>query len=1164
MYEVSLTGDCPYPITYLLNKDATSVTVEIVRTSDSWVAKTWSFTPPDAHCTKGIHTDLSWDPANEVPVPGAGNYKLKVSATGAAVTGYNADPKLMPGVWEALNPDGTSAGWRTFGIAVNRDPNSELYGRVYIANYATSGTPSKAKGVYEFYGDGTLKGMLPVPSEGFGSSAPWGIEFDDDNHLYIEDRSSARYFQFTWNGTSWVQTATKLCQQGRGITVTGSGADFRIAETYWAQGASTIPPSNNSRIAFGTSESPAPPDIRSPLAYGAAIDDTFVGSCFVGTDLYIAGTVGAAPTTPEPGGISVWDTTGMLPWSGPAIRYPNYSRATGIDVRNGTVWLGRIAGLVVAGEYDYTDTRDTDVAHQTIYKFPLGDIATIDPYNSPPATFKTYGVGTAYTGNQWPYFVKADPAGNLALTGGTTWIGGTGYFFGVYEEPLGVPTAHTTTSRMEVYWPGEYVPEYISGGAVPGESAGNPIVADGATPTRVTVVAEDRNNTPTVNDIAAVRVHCPSVGWGTVAGGPSSGWPMTVRSRDGYQNTYWNDATVAVGSGAGWHTVKVYLWDVHYGDPPNGVPIQEGEFQMYVSGGKISGRITEGTTNYPAANVRVKTSYTDGNGETFTTEALTNSNGEYLIDATANPAVSIFLDQYPEWGSNPVRPGSTRPAEYNVMSNWPSGGDNDWASRTVSVTLGQTTTGVNGRVWPLAVTQVIYDWAVAAPKPGGRTVCLTGTVIRQAQDTARSHLGFNGYYWLYDTRYAGTVMSCKVWRNPADPEIVERDKVVVIGNYTKESGHSYGEITRDAALVPVVTAENQAMPNPYYMDNSSPMGWTVGRYQGFRDGVVTEAGADYFVAQFGAGPSSVTVRVDTPASTGVTVPVNGDRLDCIGMLDEYGAGGQRVLKPGKATDVDVVRTLTTIGDLKKTADGTRIFANVDSPAIVTYVDPGDTYQAGTSKYVWVESPDRTAALKVNTAGSATGPPWSYMPVDLQAGMKITNMKGLLVLPANSELVDAICDGSRELRLTQMPTVDTNVVDLPKFLSTNFRSYGGGWFGGQAPVVEGVGLNMEGLVVQVTGKVLGYGEDATAQWDWMYIEDGSNKPMEGGYTGVKVIRRWPLGLGAWPMSEADIGKQITVQGICANRWISGVGRVRMLLMRTGNFGADIDVSSWVSP
>ncbi|MGQ9580739.1 MAG: hypothetical protein ACUVT8_07315 [Armatimonadota bacterium] len=1192
VYEVSLTGNCPYQITYLLNKDATSVTVEIVRSSDGWVAKSWSFVTPDPQCTKGMHSDLQWDPASQNPVPPTGNYKVRVSATGAAVFGPGDPPdnKLLVPLWERLNPDGTSEGWRAYGIAINRDPNSELYGRIYVSNYSIAG--GKAKGVYEFYADGTLKGMLPAPTQGWGGSAPWGLDFDEDNNLYIEDRTNARYFQYKWDGTSWVQTETKLCQQGRGIAVTGKGETFRIAETYFAP---SVPPSTNTRIAFGKGATPAPPNIRSPLAYGAALDDTFIGACFVGKDLYIAGAVGGG-IYPETGEISVWDTDQMIPWQATPTRYPQYSRATGIDIYDGTVWLARIAGMIAKPpdeSYNYTDPRDTDIAHQTVYKFPLSEIATIDPYNNPPSSFKTYGVDTQYTGNKWPYFVKADPVGNVLLTGGhTTIIGTNAVFFGLYEEPLGIPTSHSTTSRMEIYWPGEYVPVFISGGAVPGDAVANPIIADGTTPTRITVVAEDRNNTPTVNDIASVRIHCPSLGWGVV-GDPATGWPMTLRSRDGYQNTYWNDATVARYSAAGWHTVKVYMYDVHYPQ----VPVQEGSFQIYVTGGKISGRITEGYTGYPAENITVKCSVTDAYG-TWTTEAVTDANGDYVIDATEGASNVVYPAQQPdEVYSGKTYPGVTYPAEFNVANahgatgSWPDNlGETDWPKSNISVTLGEMTTGVDGRVWPLVATQVVYKWSVGQYRPGGRTVCAMGIVTRQAADPSKNRKGFNGYYFIGDTKMLGVNMGVKVNVRAGDPDIVELDRVVVIGTYDKASGYSAGVVT--PTLTPVVLSHNNAQLPVRTMDRGQYFtGNVLYSYYRVLDAEVTAVDPEnqHFTVKLPYDGYQALCDVDTLASTGIVLPQVGDRVDMYCILDQHEPGA-RALRPGKPGDVHVIPIASELGIIKRASDGTAIFNSTTNPLVVTYVDVGDIggYDAG--KWFWVEQLNKTTDPKAGVSGLKvyTGATAQYLPPELQIGDTITYMKGQLNSSGTAQ--NDYMDRPRELQLTEMPSVG-QPTSVPSFLEVTVKSFGGGWLSdvpnpgpgqGTPPVIDQIeplvfatGLNTEGVLVKVVGKVVGYGWDPNYRYMWCWIDDGSGTvsdvsadtdyPPNTRMTGVKCVRLYNM-FENWPRDPSDIGRMAVVTGLCTNKYVSGTGRIRMLHMRClpGTGGAGLDQLEWVNP
>ncbi|MGC8863827.1 MAG: WD40/YVTN/BNR-like repeat-containing protein, partial [Armatimonadota bacterium] len=285
---------------------------------------------------------------------------------------------------------------------------------------------------------------------------------------------------------------------------------------------------------------------------------------------------------------------------------------------------------------------------------------------------------------------------------------------------------------------------------------------------------------------------------------------------------------------------------------------------------------------------------------------------------------------------------------------------------------------------------------------------------------------------------------------------------------------------------------------------------------------------------------------------------------------------------GVSDGIRILLKYSTLGEIKAAKDTSVIFENDDNPCIVTYVDLGDLYGFNAEKWFWVEqlTPDGglgAAGLKVNAV--ALGP---YFPAGLYAGATITRMSGSLVLPTSQ--ADTILDMTRELRLDSTPMVG-EYTDLPPFLSMTTRSYGGGWRtnvanpgpGDGTPAVIGawldeshsmpaIGLNTEGLLVRVSGKVLGYGEDATKGWMWCYVDDGSGVPCEGGingYKGIKVIKAWNA-FSTFPRQPEDIGKQVIVEGICCNRYIPGSGRIRMMLMRSLPLGGDIDVLQFVNP
>jgi len=345
-------------------------------------------------------------------------------------------------------------------------------------------------------------------------------------------------------------------------------------------------------------------------------------------------------------------------------------------------------------------------------------------------------------------------------------------------------------------------------------------------------------------------------------------------------------------------------------------------------------------------------------------------------------------------------------------------------------------------------------------------------------------------------------------------------------------------------------------------------------------GVPYDMGRDYAVGWTEVG------NVSTYTFTGLDL-VNGTYYFLVKAKNGAGIWGEA----GVADGISLVKTVSTIGEIKESKDTGIYFMNAEHPAIVTFVHPGDSQGVDAEKWFWVESWDRTAGLKVNAKGLG-----DYFPVGLAAGSQITKMKGTLVLPA-SPTADTVIDATRELQLTEVPVVAETTTDIPAFLAMNTKSFGGGWrsksatpgAGDGTPAVSGywsgnstvsaTGLNTEGMVIRLTGTVRGYGEDEAKGWMWLYLDDGSGVPNDtgpAGSMGVKVIRPYTISYlrdFAWPASAEDIGKQMTIDGICCNRWIAAVtgppaipspGRIRMLLMRTMTGANTIDQAIWVNP
>ncbi len=293
-------------------------------------------------------------------------------------------------------------------------------------------------------------------------------------------------------------------------------------------------------------------------------------------------------------------------------------------------------------------------------------------------------------------------------------------------------------------------------------------------------------------------------------------------------------------------------------------------------------------------------------------------------------------------------------------------------------------------------------------------------------------------------------------------------------------------------------------------------------------------------------------------------------------FDWFGYGGADSLPITGPTTVQ-------LGAMKRASDGPIAFDNPTTPAVVTYVDVGNIAGEKAGKWFWVEQASREGGLGVSGLKVYAGSSAQHLPDGgLVVGDTITSMTGLLYSPGTAQ--NAYMDWPRELQLTEKPTKGASADDRG-FFSLNVRSFGGGWLSdagnpgpgdGTPPVIDSpgppavpaTGLNTEGVLVKVAGKVVGYGDSGDSAYMWCWIDDGSGTvsdvsgtadyPPATQMTGIKCVRLFSFA-DNWPRNASDVGRPACVTGLCSNRNIAGVGRIRMLHMRcvpgTGGFGYD---------
>lgn len=183
---VLLTRDRSLQIDYRLNEEATGgVLVEVLAGTN--VVRHISLSGGVGTMT-GANSVL-WDGTDDAGSNVlAGAYSVRVTASANGFTDWTetTDPgNAFNYVYEGR------------GIAVNRNPNSPYYGRIFVANSQTGAapdtTPGDRLGVQKFNADGSPaeEGVFSDGGWAWGGNflGPWKLEVSDDDFVYVNDWS---------------------------------------------------------------------------------------------------------------------------------------------------------------------------------------------------------------------------------------------------------------------------------------------------------------------------------------------------------------------------------------------------------------------------------------------------------------------------------------------------------------------------------------------------------------------------------------------------------------------------------------------------------------------------------------------------------------------------------------------------------------------------------------------------------------------------------------------------------------------------------------------------------------------------------------------------------------------------------------------------------------
>jgi hypothetical protein len=223
------------PISYILNEPALlGVTLKVLAGTN--VIRTLVFPGDNFGTFRGLN-EVVWDgkdaASNTVPL---GTYSVNITA---ASSGYTN--------WQQTTIDGLdqTVVWAGRGIAVDRNPNSLYYWRIFIANADTGTDPlnilGDRLGVMKLNADGSAadeggsSGGLDGHDWSGGETSPWKLWVSDDDYVYVDDLANhGEVYRwdptFSTNSLQYVLRADNRPSSARldGPVVVGSGTNAQI------------------------------------------------------------------------------------------------------------------------------------------------------------------------------------------------------------------------------------------------------------------------------------------------------------------------------------------------------------------------------------------------------------------------------------------------------------------------------------------------------------------------------------------------------------------------------------------------------------------------------------------------------------------------------------------------------------------------------------------------------------------------------------------------------------------------------------------------------------------------------------------------------------------------------------------------------------------------
>lgn len=238
---VASAGDS-VTISYILNEPASrGVTINIL--SGAAVARSLVIAAKQPGTQTGLNT-VTWDgkDGNGNPVSG-GTYSVSITAASSGYTNWT----------QITTDDSSTYVWEPRGIAVDRNPASLYYGRIFVANAfgGPGNLPGDVVGILKLNADASPadEGENSAGTDGHNWSgnhlSPWKLTISADDYVYVDDLANGGEV-FRWDPTlssnSLVQVLTTN-NQPPGATLnalrvvgTGTNAELWMADSTGTNG----------------------------------------------------------------------------------------------------------------------------------------------------------------------------------------------------------------------------------------------------------------------------------------------------------------------------------------------------------------------------------------------------------------------------------------------------------------------------------------------------------------------------------------------------------------------------------------------------------------------------------------------------------------------------------------------------------------------------------------------------------------------------------------------------------------------------------------------------------------------------------------------------------------------------------------------------------------